>query len=129
MIAAGADYLKIDSCGAHDQLRSEGFAEYAVWRDAILAASGGKGVWFSLCGWYPWYSAPDASRNYSGGASVGNSWRIAGDGDSTQNLAHCMDNQAASAPFAGASVAVRSKLSKWTMSRTRPKRPTISIGW
>ena len=37
-------------------------------------------MWFSLCGWHPWYASPDPSLNYTGGASLGNSWRVDGDG-------------------------------------------------
>ena len=47
-------------------------------RDSLNAT--GKQVWFSLCGWHPWYAPPDPSLNYTGGASLGNSWRIDGDG-------------------------------------------------
>jgi hypothetical protein len=31
----------------------------------------GRPVFFSLCGWEPWYAAPDAALGYEGGASLG----------------------------------------------------------
>lgn len=61
----------------------------------------GKQVWFSLCGWEDWYSPPDPSLNYTGGASLGNSWRIAGDGSGWGPLTNCMNTQAGAAPYAG----------------------------
>jgi hypothetical protein len=62
----------------------------------------GKQVWFSLCGWEDWYSPPDPALNYSGGGSLGNSWRIAGDGSGWGPLTNCLNTQAGAAPFAGA---------------------------
>ena len=41
-----------------------------------------QAVWFNLCGWEEWYAPPDPTLNYTGGASLGNSWRIYGDGGS-----------------------------------------------
>ena len=77
MVDAGAEWLKIDSCcGSQDHATA--FADYARFRDAMNAT--GKRVWFNLCGWRWWYAPPDPSINYTGGASLGNSWRIYGDG-------------------------------------------------
>ena len=98
MIAAGAQYLKIDSC-CGDQNHATAFSDYAKFRDAMNAS--GSQVWFSLCGWESWYSPPDPSIGYLGGASLGNSWRIAGDGDSWGALTNCMNTQAGAAPYAG----------------------------
>ena len=38
------------------------------------------GFRFNLCGWENWYAAPDALLHYAGGQSLGNSYRISGDG-------------------------------------------------
>ena len=102
MVAAGAQYLKIDSC-CGNQDHGVAFSDYGKWRDAMNASGTKHGwdVWFSLCGWESWYSPPDPSLNYTGGASLGNSWRIAGDGGNWGALTNCMNTQAAAAPFAG----------------------------
>ena len=64
------------------------FQEYALFRDALNAS--GRPVNFNLCGWNDWYAPPDPALNYTGGASLGNSWRISGDGQNwaaiTQNI-------------------------------------------
>ena len=99
MVAAGADYLKIDSC-CGDQNHAVAFSDYAKFRDAMNAT--GKEVWFSLCGWEEWYAPPDPSNNYTGGTSLGNSWRIAGDGDSWGALTNCMNVIAAVSQYSGA---------------------------
>ncbi len=75
------------------------FSDYAKFRDAMNAT--GKQVWFSLCGWESWYSPPDPSLNYTGGGSLGNSWRIAGDGQDWKALTNCMNTQAGAAPYIG----------------------------
>jgi alpha-galactosidase len=102
MVAAGASYLKIDSC-CGNQDHAVAFSDYAKWRDAMNASGTKHGtrVWFSLCGWESWYSPPDPSVGYLGGASLGNSWRIAGDGSGWGPLTNCMNTQAAAAPYAG----------------------------
>ena len=61
----------------------------------------GKRVWFSLCGWEEWYSPPDPAINYAGGASLGNSWRIAGDGSGWGPLTNCMNVIAAVSNYSG----------------------------
>jgi alpha-galactosidase len=79
MVEAGSTWLKIDSCcGSQDH--GTAFSDYAKFRDAMNAT--GVPVYFNLCGWAPWYSPPDPALNYSGGISLGNSWRIWGDGGS-----------------------------------------------
>ncbi len=63
MVAAGADYLKIDSCcGSQDHATA--FTEYGMFRDALNAT--GKPVYFSLCGWEEWYAPPDPTVDYAG---------------------------------------------------------------
>lgn len=98
MVAQGADYLKIDSCGG-SQDHAVAFSDYAKFRDAMNAT--GETIWLSLCGWREWYSPPDPALNYSGGSSLGNSWRIAGDGNNWEALTNCMNTQASAAPYAG----------------------------
>lgn len=98
MVAAGADYLKVDSCcGSQDHATA--FGEYARFRDAMNAT--GREVWFSLCGWEEWYAPPDPSLNYAGGTSLGNSWRIAGDGSGWGPLTNCMNVIAAVSQYSG----------------------------
>ena len=101
MVDAGARYLKIDSCcGSQDHATA--FSDYAKFRDAMNATGTREDpVWFSLCGWEQWYSPPDPSLNYLGGGSLGNSWRIAGDGSGWGPLTNCVNQQAASAVYAG----------------------------
>ena len=90
MVQAGADYLKVDSCcGSQDHATA--FSDYAKFRDAMNAT--GKQVWFSLCGWESWYAPV--------GASLGNSWRIAGDGSGWAPLTNCMNVQASVATYSG----------------------------
>merc|ERR1711935_525747 len=77
---AGADYLKVDSC-CGDQDHAIAFNDYGKWRDGLNAT--GRDVYFSLCGWETWY-APK-------GDSLGNSWRIAGDGTNWGALSNCIN--------------------------------------
>lgn len=101
MIAAGARYLKIDSCGG-SQDHATAFSDYAKWRDAMEAFSPPDDpTWFSLCGWNEWFSPPDPSVHYLGGGSLGNSWRIAGDGNEWAALTNCVNQQADAAAYAG----------------------------
>ena len=51
MAAAGADYLKEDSCGG-SQDHATAFADYGRMRDVLNAT--GRSVFFSLCGWNSW---------------------------------------------------------------------------
>ena len=77
---AGADYLKVDSCcGSQDH--DTAFSDYGKWRDGLNAT--GRPVVLSLCGWNTWY-APK-------GDSLGNSWRIAGDGTNWGALSNCIN--------------------------------------
>jgi len=80
MVSWGMDYLKEDSCcGTQDHPTA--FAEYGLMRDALNAT--GRPVYFSLCGWNSWYAPV--------GYSIGNSWRIAGDGDNWPALSNCIN--------------------------------------
>jgi alpha-galactosidase len=76
----GVDYLKVDSCcGSQDHQTA--FKDYSKWRDGLNST--GRDVYFSLCGWHMWY-APK-------GGSLGNSWRIAGDGTNWGALSNCIN--------------------------------------
>jgi alpha-galactosidase len=75
MASWGMDYLKCDSCGG-SQVHEEAFKEYGEIRDALNAT--GRPVFFSLCGWNSWYAPV--------GNTLGNSWRIDGDGDNWGDL-------------------------------------------
>lgn len=77
---AGADYAKIDSCGG-SQDHNTSFSDYAKWRDGFNATK--RPIYFSLCGWNTWYAPV--------GASIGNSWRIAGDGTNWGALSNCIN--------------------------------------
>jgi alpha-galactosidase len=92
MIAAGAKWLKIDSC-CGDQNHSVAFSDYAKFRDAMNAS--GTQVWFNLCGWNPWYAPADPSIGYPGGFSLGNSYRIWGDGGSWGAITGAINTMAA----------------------------------
>ena len=96
--AAGATWLKVDSC-CGDQNHAVAFSDYGKFRDALNAT--GVPIYFNLCGWSPWYSPPDPAINYTGGASLGNSWRISGDGSSYRAISETMNILAQVAPFAG----------------------------
>ena len=84
--------LKEDSCSG-TQNHSEAFAQYAKMRDVLNAT--GKPVYFSLCGWNPWYAPPDPAISYLGGGSLGNSWRIHGDGKNWDALSGAVNTMAA----------------------------------
>jgi len=83
MVSWGMDYLKCDSCGG-SQAHDVAFQEYGQIRDALNST--GRPVFFSLCGWYYWY-APE-------GYSLGNSWRIDGDGDNWGALTNAINAMA-----------------------------------
>lgn len=87
---AGADYAKIDSCGG-SQNHTVAFGDYGRWRDGFNAT--GRSIAFSLCGWHDWYAPV--------GQSLGNSWRIAGDGQNWAALTNCINTDAPLARFAG----------------------------
>ena len=55
----------------------------------------GQEGFFSLCGWEDWYAPPDESIAYAGGPSLGNSYRIHGDGSSWDHLSGCTNTIAA----------------------------------
>merc|ERR1711907_144425 len=80
MAEAGMDYLKEDSCGG-SQDHQTAFADYGRMRDALNATN--RSVYFSLCGWNSWYAPV--------GDSLGNSWRIAGDGQNWGALSNCIN--------------------------------------
>jgi hypothetical protein len=90
MVDAGADYIKEDSCGGN-QTHSVAFSDYAKFRDALntSGAAAGRPIFFSLCGWEEWYAPPDPSIKYGGGHTLGNSYRIHGDGSSWSHLSGC----------------------------------------
>eukprot|EP01121_Diplochlamys_sp_Union-15-3_P005120 TRINITY_DN1543_c0_g1_i1.p1 TRINITY_DN1543_c0_g1~~TRINITY_DN1543_c0_g1_i1.p1 ORF type:complete len:424 (-),score=96.81 TRINITY_DN1543_c0_g1_i1:49-1194(-) len=80
MVSWGMDYLKEDSCcGTQDH--EAAFAQYATMRDALNAT--GHPVFFALCGWNPWYAPV--------GGTLGNSWRISGDGDNWGDLSNAIN--------------------------------------
>jgi alpha-galactosidase len=96
MVAAGAQWIKIDSCcGSQDPATA--FADYGRWRDAMNST--GVPVFFNLCGWREWYAPPNPALNYSGGASLGNSWRIWGDGGSWPAITGAINALAALADY------------------------------
>jgi len=121
--------LQVDSCcGSQDH--DTAFAEYALFRDALNAtgacvraccmawlaepptsllliitppaismlsvprAIAGREVYFSLCGWESWYAPV--------GYSLGNQWRIAGDGSGWGPLTNCMNVISTITQYAGA---------------------------
>jgi alpha-galactosidase len=80
MVSWGMDYLKEDSCCA-SQDHDTAFQQYGLMSDALNAT--GRPVFFSLCGWNSWYAPV--------GYTLGNSWRIAGDGDNWPALTNCIN--------------------------------------
>ena len=58
-------------------------------------------MYYSLCGWNSWYSPPDPSIGYGGGVTVGNQWRIEGDGDTWPALSNCINTIAAVRQWSG----------------------------
>eukprot|EP00931_Biecheleriopsis_adriatica_P054402 TRINITY_DN32000_c0_g1_i1.p1 TRINITY_DN32000_c0_g1~~TRINITY_DN32000_c0_g1_i1.p1 ORF type:complete len:456 (-),score=61.70 TRINITY_DN32000_c0_g1_i1:46-1413(-) len=96
MVDAGADYIKEDSCGG-DQTHSIAFGDYAKFRDALnkSGTQAGRPIFFSLCGWEEWYAPPDPSIGYEGGHTLGNSYRIHGDGSDWNQLSGATNTIAA----------------------------------
>jgi alpha-galactosidase len=95
----GVDYLKEDSCNAKDT-EATAFEQYGKMRDGLNAT--GRKIFFSLCGWHDWYAPPNPALNYTGGKSLGNSWRIGPDDGSWGNAMKNVDANAKLAPYAGA---------------------------
>jgi alpha-galactosidase len=90
MVDAGMDYFKEDSCcGSQDH--DTAFADYSKMRDILNAT--GRPVYFSLCGWNSWYAPV--------GKNLGNSWRIAGDGQNWPALVNCINVNAQLGMYAG----------------------------
>jgi len=88
--AWGVDYLKEDSCNAPGD-QASAFTQYGKMRDALNAT--GRPIFFSLCGWNPWY-APK-------GAELGNSWRIGPDDTNWGGILANTDIMASVAQYAG----------------------------
>ena len=65
----GVDFLKEDSCYTQSLSRELAVAQYAAMRDALNST--GRRVFFSLCGWFPYYASDKRL-----GTTLGNSWRI-----------------------------------------------------
>eukprot|EP01113_Clastostelium_recurvatum_P031253 TRINITY_DN3884_c0_g1_i1.p1 TRINITY_DN3884_c0_g1~~TRINITY_DN3884_c0_g1_i1.p1 ORF type:complete len:416 (-),score=85.02 TRINITY_DN3884_c0_g1_i1:74-1321(-) len=80
MVAWGADYIKEDSC-CGSQVHDDAFSQYGKFRDALNAT--GKPVFFALCGWNSWYAPV--------GWTLGNSWRISGDGQNWAALTNAIN--------------------------------------
>lgn len=89
LVDAGMDYLKEDSC-CGSQVHEVAFGNYGDMRDALNKT--GRPVYFSLCGWNTWYAPV--------GNSLGNSWRIAGDGQNWEKLTNCVNQNAALTQYA-----------------------------
>jgi len=93
MVNAGMDYLKEDSCcGSQDHQTA--FNDYTKMRDALNASgsAAGRSIYFSLCGWNSWYAPV--------GENIGNSWRIAGDGQNWAALVNCINTNAQLSQYA-----------------------------
>ena len=80
MAAMGADYVKLDSCGAVGNM-TDAFAQYQQF-GAFLNESG-RHIYYDLCGWY-WYYA-------TVGPSISNSWRIFKDDWDWENVGSTLD--------------------------------------
>jgi len=89
MVSWGMDYVKVDSCGG-SQTHSVAFQEYGQIRDYLNAT--GRPVFFSLCGWESWYAPV--------GWSLGNSWRIDGDGDNWGDILNIFDTMSGLSMYA-----------------------------
>ena len=94
----GVDYLKEDSCHAPGD-HATAFAQYGAMRDALNAT--GRPILFSLCGWNDWYARPDPALNYTGGGSLGNSFRIGPDDTNWGGVLKNIDINAGLSEFAG----------------------------
>jgi len=89
-------------CGGN-QTHSVAFSDYAKFRDALnkSGTAAGRPIFFSLCGWEEWYAPPDTSVGYKGGGSLGNSYRIHGDGSSWSHLCGCTNTIARIGNYSG----------------------------
>lgn len=88
--AAGADFVKEDSCSASAD-HATAFAQYALFRDALNAT--GRPIVFNLCGWNSWYAPV--------GAALGNLWRVSDDALSWHNILLALDTTAPLWQYAG----------------------------
>ena len=86
----GVDYLKEDSCYAPED-RQSSFEQYAKMRDSLNKT--GRPIYFSLCGWKPWYAPV--------GTTLGNSWRISDDVNSWDDIYRATRVNMGLLPFAG----------------------------
>src|SRR3954447_9678116 len=66
----GADYLKVDFCGADDAVRKDPAGAYARVRDGL--AAGGRKLVLAICTW-------GRGRPWTWGPRVGHMWRVSGD--------------------------------------------------
>jgi alpha-galactosidase len=85
----GVDFLKEDSCFASSN-HTVAFQEYATMKKAL--DNSGRAIYFSLCGWNPWYAPV--------GRTLGNSWRISGDVNSWEDACVAIDINSQLAKFA-----------------------------
>ena len=67
----------------------------------LLGTAAGRPIFFSLCGWEEWYAPPDPTVGYGGGKTLGNSYRIHGDGSSWSHLSGCTNTIAAIGEYSG----------------------------
>jgi len=86
----GVDFVKEDSCFAYAD-QTSAVNEYSLMRDGLNAT--GRPIFFSLCGWAPWYGPI--------GAALSNSARIGGDGSFWKDVLANLDNMAPLAAYAG----------------------------
>jgi alpha-galactosidase len=85
----GIDFLKEDSCFASSN-HTVAFAQYGTMKKAL--DSTGRSIYFSLCGWAPWYAPV--------GKTLGNSWRISGDVNSWEDALVAIDINSQLSSFA-----------------------------
>jgi alpha-galactosidase len=87
----GVDYLKEDSCFTQGDNHSLAIEQYSLMRDSLNAT--GRPIFFSLCGWFPWYA------EFS--AALGNAWRIGLDDSNWLAVLSNIDTNANLAQHAG----------------------------
>lgn len=71
----------------------QAYSDYSKFRDAMNKS--GEQVWFNLCGWRSWYAPPDPALHFGGGQTLGNSYRISGDGGSWGAITEALNVMAA----------------------------------